>query len=177
MRMCASRTGDGYGIRHNPDDSLRIGEKNNCSILMVLWRLPGAVLRRNRLARPQPYGELASRGAPVDRHRLLSANSLLHQGQPSNRLDTIAAYITSPTQPTSYCHGRPHGNGGLHRFKRRPTSLQRPRPPRGTGTDGHGGLHRFTYTANPTEAAATTGMAAAPQLQWPRAVLANSGHD
>ena len=71
-------------------------------------------------------------------------------------------------------------------MERRPTSLQRPRPPRGTGKDGHG-RHNRSPTVQmisyhlccllTTEAAATTGMAAAPQLQWPRAVLANNGHD
>jgi hypothetical protein len=140
-QTCASRTGGGYGIRHNPDDPLRIGEKNNCSILMVLWRLPGAVLRRNRLARPQLYGELASRGAPCGPPPPPICK-LASSSRPTNRLDD-----QRPTSP--HQHSQLATATAAH-MERRPTSLQRPRPPRGTGKDGHGGLHRFTCTANLT---------------------------
>jgi hypothetical protein len=113
-QTCASRTGGGYGIRHNPDDPLRIGEKNNCSILMVLWRLPGAVLRRNRLARPQLYGELASRGAPCGPPPPPICK-LASSSRPTNRLDDQRP--TSPHQHSQLATARPPTwNGGLHRF-------------------------------------------------------------
>jgi hypothetical protein len=113
----------------------------------------------------------------VDRRRLPSANSLLHQGQPI-AWTAIAAFIASSVQPTSYSHGRP---GDRYRWPRRPSSLHLLSQPNGHGRHNRPPtVQMISYhlcCLLTTEAAATTGMAAAPQLQWPRAVLANSGHN
>ena len=159
---------------------------------------PRGRAKANRLARPQLYGELASRGAPC--------------GPPPPPICKLASSsrttfksLRQKRRPTSLQRPR-SPNGDRYRWPRRPTSLAAYIASTATAAQqgpvhGHGGLHCFTYTANltataahnrvpavqmisyhlccllTTEAAATTGMAATPQLQWPRAVLANNGHD